>query len=171
MTTSHFDQVRLMDEGDLKLVLSWRNHTDVRRYMYTSHQITLKEHSQWFERASRDPNRHLVIFEGDATPLGFINLHVAAPSGVADWGFYAAPDAPKGTGQRLAATLFDYAFRELGLHKLCGQAIAYNTRSIAFHQRLGFQTEGTLRDQYFDGSCYHDVLCFGLLASEWKTNK
>jgi len=33
--------------------------------------------------------------------------------------------------------------------------------------RLGFQREGVLRQQHFDGQQYHDVVCFGLLANEW----
>jgi UDP-4-amino-4,6-dideoxy-N-acetyl-beta-L-altrosamine N-acetyltransferase len=53
------------------------------------------------------------------------------------------------------------------LHKLCGQALAFNERSIRFHQNLGFRREGVLRQQHFDGEQYHDVVCFGLLASEW----
>ncbi|MDT8904336.1 UDP-4-amino-4,6-dideoxy-N-acetyl-beta-L-altrosamine N-acetyltransferase [Pseudomonas sp. AF76] len=155
---------------DLDRVLAWRNHEEVRRYMFTRHEISLTEHSHWFERASRDSSRHLLIYESNAAPLGFINLHQIAPGGVADWGFYVAPDAPKGTGWRLGNAVLQHAFGHLALHKLCGQALGFNARSIKFHQRLGFQQEGILRKQHFDGQSYHDVVCFGLLASEWQSN-
>ena len=89
---------------------------------------------------------------------------------MADWGFYAAPDAPKGTGRQLGKAVQYYVFVQAGLHKLCGQALVYNERSIRFHQSLGFQQEGILREQHFDGQNYHDVVCFGLLASEWQAN-
>ena len=94
-------RLRPMTQEDLERVLTWRNHEDVRRYMYTQHEISLAEHTRWFERASQDPSRHLLVFEYNATPLGFINLHQIAPGGVAEWGFYAAPDAIKGTGRQL----------------------------------------------------------------------
>lgn len=160
--------LRPMNEGDLQRVLSWRNHPEVRRYMYTQHEIPLEEHARWFFQASQDPERHLLVFEIGTTPLGFINLHQIASGGIADWGFYAAPDAPKGTGQALGQAALRYAFEALGLHKLCGQALAFNKRSIRFHLTLGFQREGVLRHQYFDGSQYQDVICFGLLANEWQ---
>jgi UDP-4-amino-4,6-dideoxy-N-acetyl-beta-L-altrosamine N-acetyltransferase len=159
-----------MTSQDLERVLAWRNHKEVRRYMYTQHEICLEEHTRWFERASQDASRHLLVFEVDATALGFINIHQIGPGGVADWGFYVAPNAPRGTGRRLGQIALRHAFTQVGLHKLCGQALAYNERSIKFHLSQGFLQEGILRDQHFDGQRHHDVVCFGLIASEWKAN-
>ncbi|MBL1378399.1 UDP-4-amino-4,6-dideoxy-N-acetyl-beta-L-altrosamine N-acetyltransferase [Zobellella iuensis] len=159
-----------MTRQDLDQVLIWRNHEEVRRYMYTQHTISLEEHTRWFERASQDPARHLLVFENDSLPLGFINIHQIVPGSVADWGFYIAPNAPKGTGRLLGQAALHYAFVQAGLHKLCGQALAYNERSIGLHLSLGFQQEGILRQQHFDGQHYHNVVCFGLLAGEWPAN-
>lgn len=170
LMASNQQRVRPMTSDDLELVLAWRNHKEVRRCMYTQHEISLAEHSAWFERVSQDPSRHLLIFEGNAVPLGFINIHQIALGGIADWGFYTDPAAPKGTGGRLGQVALKYAFIHAGLHKICGQALIYNERSIKFHLRLGFQQEGIQREQHFDGQKYHHVVCFGLLASEWQTN-
>ena len=161
-------RIRIMEHDDLEQVLAWRNAPDVRRFMYTQHQISLTEHSRWFERASQDPKRKLLIFEQGGKAQGFINLHEIAAGGIADWGFYTAPDAPKGTGSQLGFAVLTYAFIQLGLHKLCGQVLAFNERSIQFHLRLGFQQEGVLREQHYDGEHYHAITCFGLLATEWK---
>jgi UDP-4-amino-4,6-dideoxy-N-acetyl-beta-L-altrosamine N-acetyltransferase len=157
-----------MTSADLHLVLAWRNHESVRRYMYTQHEIALHEHSQWFERATKDPNRHLLIFETDGVPLGFINIHPVAAGGIADWGFYSAPDAPKGVGRALGRATMQHVFTQIGMHKLCGQALAYNDRSIKFHLSLGFRREGVLLEHHLDGQTYHDVVCFGLLAKQWQ---
>lgn len=170
MEFSPQQRLRPMNAADLEMVLVWRNHPDVRRYMYSQHEISLCEHIRWFERASSIPGRDLLIFESGSTALGFINLHQIASGGIADWGFYAAPEAPKGTGRMLGKAALDYAFAEAGLHKICGQALAYNERSIMFHKRLGFKEEGILRQQHFDNQHYHDIFCFGLLASEWQMN-
>jgi RimJ/RimL family protein N-acetyltransferase len=87
---------------------------------------------------------------------------------MADWGFYRAPEAPNGSGLRMGRAALDWAFETLSLHKLCGQVIADNPRSLAFHRKLGFQLEGVLREQYHDGTHYFDVHCFGLLRHEWQ---
>lgn len=163
------DCMRPMTRDDLALVLSWRNHPDIRRYMYSRHEIALAEHQRWFEEASESAHKHLLIFEAGSRRQGFVQLTQLGGSPVAEWGFYAAPDASKGTGRRMGHAALRYVFEHIGLHKLCGQALAFNEPSIRFHRALGFQQEGLLRDQHYDGQCFHDVLCFGLLISEWRT--
>lgn len=162
-------RLRPMGSEDLDRVLVWRNHESVRRYMYTQHEITESEHRAWYTRASTDPSRHLLIYESKGVALGFAHLAELACGSIADWGFYNAPDAPRGTGSALGRLVLDYAFAQARLHKVCGQALAYNQRSIEFHQKMGFSREGVLRDQHFDGEAYHDVICFGLLASQWQS--
>jgi len=164
-------KIRPMDHTDLELVLAWRNHPEVRRYMYTQHEITLAEHLLWFERTFQNPKKHLLIFEANHQPQGFVSFSEVGDGGVADWGFYAAPDASKGSGRQLGRAALCHAFTQLRLHKICGQALAFNERSIQFHQSLGFQQEGCLRDHHFDGVRYHHVNCFGLLRSEWHPDK
>lgn len=161
-------QIRRMVHADLAQVLAWRNHPDIRRYMYTQHEITLDEHQKWFERTLLEPAKHLLIFEMNQQPRGFVNFNETGNGGNSDWGFYVAPDAPKGSGLELGRAALSYAYTVLKLHKVCGQAIEYNQRSIRFHQSLGFQQEGTLREQHFDGERYHHVICFGLLSHEWQ---
>jgi UDP-4-amino-4,6-dideoxy-N-acetyl-beta-L-altrosamine N-acetyltransferase len=159
-----------MVHADLAQVLAWRNHPEVRRYMYTHHEITVDEHLEWFERTSLDPKKHLLIFELNQQPRGFVNFNEKGVGGISDWGFYMAPDSPRGSGRQLGRAALSHAYTQLKLHKVCGQALAYNQRSILLHQSLGFQQEGTLRDQHFDGERYHHVICFGLLSHEWPPN-
>lgn len=161
-------RVRPMLPADLEQVLAWRNHPEVRRHMYSQHEITLDEHRQWYERVRQDPRKHLLLFESSQQPLGFVSFDDLARGGIAEWGFYAAPDAPKGTGRRLGRAALDHAFGGLKFHKIFGRALASNEGSIGFHRSLGFQQEGILRDHHFDGRAYHSVICFGLLSHEWK---
>lgn len=165
--TAH--QLRPMTETDLEQVLHWRNHPEVRRYMYTTHEIGLDEHRKWFGQASMNPAVDLMIYEVEGQGVGFVNITRTRSPDVADWGFYLAPDAPRGTGRSLGNQALSNAFGPLGLHKICGQALGFNERSIAFHKALGFTQEGRLRDQHFDGTEFHDVVCFGLLKHEWHT--
>jgi UDP-4-amino-4,6-dideoxy-N-acetyl-beta-L-altrosamine N-acetyltransferase len=160
--------VRPMTRADLECVRIWRNHPKVRLHMYTQHEISMVEHQSWFERIHNDPLKHPLIFELDRRPLGFVNFSELAGGGIAEWGFYVAPEAAKGNGKRLGCAALDHAFYQLKLHKVYGQSLARNERSIHFHQALGFQREGILRDQYFDGTQFNDVICLGLLGREWR---
>ena len=90
--------IRNMREDDLTAVLEWRNHPEIRRYMYTQQVITYAEHCAWFKSASDNTHKHLLIFEIDSLPMGFVNLGSQENGKIADWGFYLAPDAVKGAG-------------------------------------------------------------------------
>ncbi|MNJ17315.1 UDP-4-amino-4,6-dideoxy-N-acetyl-beta-L-altrosamine N-acetyltransferase [compost metagenome] len=163
--------IRPMTARDLVRVLEWRNHPEVRRYMYTQHEIGLDEHRQWFENSQSNGSRHLLIFEKQGEPLGFVNITESIPGHIADWGFYLAPEAPKGTGRLLGKTALEFAFDTMQLHKVCGQALGFNIRSIRFHLALGFIQEGALRDQHFNGEHYQTIIHFGLLRSEWQAKQ
>jgi len=162
--------LRRMTDSDLEQVFEWRNHPDVSRFMYTDHKITLNEHRQWFLTASKNAAVNLLIFELDGASSGFVNITRSRCSAVADWGFYISPDAPKGAGRELGYAALTHGFSALGLHKICGEAIEFNERSIAFHHALGFKQEGRLRDQHRKSQRFYDVICFGLLAREWRPN-
>lgn len=159
--------IRSMTKGDLAMVLTWRNHPEVRRFMLTQHEISLTEHTQWFNRAVQDNKRRLIIVQENNKPIGFVQFSGVEPGGIADWGFYAHPDAAKGTGRKIGTSALDFAFCHLKLHKVCGEAIASNQASIRFHERLGFKREAELRDQRRINGLYHSLIIFGLLVDEW----
>jgi UDP-4-amino-4,6-dideoxy-N-acetyl-beta-L-altrosamine N-acetyltransferase len=159
-----------MVHADLLLVLGWRNHQDVRRNMFSQHEITLIEHQVWFEKTYQDPRKHLLIFEVNHQSIGFVNFSETGSEGTAEWGFYTAPDAPSGSGQQLGNAALRHAFFSLNLQKICGQALEHNSRSIRMHKSLGFKQEGILCNQHFDGETYHNIICFGLLRNDWQPN-
>ena len=139
--------------------------------MFTQHEISLDEHRNWFAKASQSPSRCLLIVEEAGQAIGHVQFSKVEDGGIANWGFYVRPDAPKGTGRKLGTMALNHAFGPLKLHKVCGQAIASNQASIAFHQRLGFALEGVLRDQQRIYEAYHSLYCFGLFATEWQPEK
>ncbi len=160
--------LRFMNHGDLDRVINWRNHPSVRKCMYNSDVITIEEHEQWFLRESCNPQKHLLIYEQSEVPMGFINITEQSDGRIGEWGFYAAPGAPKGTGRCLGTAALNYAFGKIGITKMCANVLSYNERSIRYHIRMGFVQEGVLREQYYDGNRFHDIVCFGLLIREWE---
>lgn len=159
--------IRRLSESDLPIVLTWRNHPDIRRHMFSQHEINAQEHQEWFARTSVDPSRCLLIAEETSIPLGYVQFNKVDKGGVADWGFYVKPNATPGSGKNLGVAALNYGFKILRLHKICGQVIASNHASIRFHERLGFKKEGELRDQQLVDGKYQTLIYFGLLASEW----
>src|SRR3546814_9902734 len=51
------DRLRIVEESDLRLLLSWRNDVDVRRFMFTNQVIGWDEHCAWYRRCMAENGR------------------------------------------------------------------------------------------------------------------
>lgn len=146
--------LRRATPGDRDVVLSWRNHPQVRRASLTTHEITPEEHRAWWAAVADDPLRHVLIFEWRDRPVGVVmyDARRAAERGVV-WGFYLDVDGLTGAGELLPAWLeleraaVDFAFDDLGADRLGGETLAWNTPVLQLHRRFGFTvTERHLRE-------------------------
>ena len=63
--------------------------------------------------------------------------------------------------------LLDWCFPTLGLHRIEADVDPRNDGSRRLLLRLGFRSEGLLRERYFVGDEVSDTELFGLLASDW----
>ena len=132
--------LRPITQADLSLLLSWRNHPQIRQKMYDQAVITWDQHLHWHEKVTADPSRIALIFTACGKPTGYVffDLNHPTQSNCAKWGFYLAPKSEKGMGQMLGKTALSYAFSKLELDQLFGEVISTNLKSQRFHQRLGF---------------------------------
>lgn len=64
-----------------------------------------------------------------------------------------------------------YAFDELGLHRVEGSILDYNTFSRKLIMSMGFVKEGTYRSKVFKHGGWHDEDFFGLLTEEFTRYK
>lgn len=152
------------------MVFEWRNHPQIRNYMFSQQHIAFEEHCIWFDRANKNSDINLMIFEHGSLSLGFVNFSRTRCYDVAEWGFYLAPNLSRGYGADFGRVTLQFAFEELNLHKLSGQALAFNERSINFHKKLGFKEEGILREHHKISNKFYDVFRFGLLKNDWQHN-
>jgi UDP-4-amino-4,6-dideoxy-N-acetyl-beta-L-altrosamine N-acetyltransferase len=164
--------VRVLLEDDLDLILEWRNDPRVREHMFNQGVIEASAHRRWFDEVQKNSLAHIFVYEIHGKPCGFFRLDEHSDgqrSGV--WGFYTAPDAPRGTGRQLGTAAIEHAFGPLDWHRLAGWTLASNERSIRMHVALGFRQEGLMREYHRIGDTFVDVCCFGLLRSEWPITK
>ena len=163
--------IRELKEEDLPKVLDWRNHPKVRSFMLTQHEISFEEHSHWFHKVKKEKKHHLFIVEEVGQSIGFVQFNRSTDENVADWGFYASPDAPRGTGIKLGITSLNHAFANLKFNKIVGRAFENNEASISMHLRLGFTLEEKLiKHRNNNGVCL-TLHCFGLHSNDWQIQK
>ena len=75
----------------------------------------------------------------------------------------------RGIATEAATLALAWAFRVLGLHRIEADIDPRNHGSRKLLHRLGFSSEGVLRERYFVGEQISDTELFGLLESDWAT--
>ncbi|HXH22493.1 MAG TPA: GNAT family protein [Dehalococcoidia bacterium] len=74
----------------------------------------------------------------------------------------------RGYATEAARRLVEFAFRDLGVHRLWAYVLVENEPSWRVLERLGFRREGHLRENEWMQGRYWDTYIYGLLAGQWK---
>jgi len=82
--------------------------------------------------------------------------------------FLGASSQGKGLVTNSCRLLLDYAFDELGLHRVDILCVPENRKSRAIPERLGFKEEGTFREVQWLHTRFVDLVLYGMLESEWR---
>ncbi len=80
-------------------------------------------------------------------------------------------DEGKGIVTQACQAIIDYIFDDLKLNRVEIRCATQNVRSRAIPERLGFKTEGILRQSEWLYNHFVNHIVYGLLVSEWKPGK
>ncbi len=93
----------------------------------------------------------------------------SASSFEADIGYELDPSFwGRGLATEGARALVDFAFRELGVHRVWAYCLAANEPSWRLLERLGLTREGRLRENEWMQGKWWDTLLYGLLRQDWE---
>jgi len=68
--------LRRVNLSDLEITFQWAVNPDIRRYSFNQNQITIEEHSNWFNSKLKSSNCYYYIMEIDNSPVGSIRFDV-----------------------------------------------------------------------------------------------
>jgi RimJ/RimL family protein N-acetyltransferase len=167
--------LRELQVADAPLLVPVLTDPEVMRFM--SPPPATVERFAWFidwSRREREAGRYLafaLVPHAQAAPVGVLQLRQLEPEfRTAEWGVAMAPKY-WGAGLFLDAArlLLDFAFTELGVHRLEARAALANSRSQAAMRKLGAVQEGVLRRSLTtaDGQRLDQVL-WSLLDEDWR---
>jgi len=74
----------------------------------------------------------------------------------------------KGYGTCAIRLVIEHAFNKLNLHKLCAGVIKGNEASKRAFEKVGFETEGVLKEHFYLNGKYHDCYRLRLLRDKYK---
>jgi len=149
-----------------EMVLDWRNHENIRKWMYSDNIISPGEHINFINRLANDSNNfYWVVKTKGGFYLGTIYLnktdfkhkHVYI-------GIYSNPyNKNKSKGHLLIQCIKKLAFEIAGLHTLKLEVIDSNQKAIDFYTKSGFSEEGRLKEFVFKDGQWHDVVVMGIV--------
>ncbi len=150
-----------------------RNQPEVRRHMYTDHEISPREHQAWLASLHDNARQSVFVVLVDDTPRGVVSLNaINTLHQCADWAFYLDSELQgKGLGSQVECWLLDHAFDDVGLAKLNCEVLASNPAVVRLHQKFGFTLEGVRRQNVSRNGERLDVMLLGISAEEWRAHR
>lgn len=166
-----FSDITLLNQEDAERVRQIRNEPDVRKNMYTNHEITPEEHAGWIAALSRADDRAFfaVTYHDEIVGgVGYSSLNHTHKR--AEWAYYLS-GAAQGGGleSALEFKFLDYIFNGGLVNKLNCEVIDWNAPVIKLHKRFGFVEEGTRRYHVIREGSDNDVMLLGITKAEWDT--
>lgn len=80
-------------------------------------------------------------------------------------------DRGRGLGSWMTEKTLQFAFEELGLHRVELDVFSFNPRAIRAYEKAGFRREGVRREAILDKRGYGDDILMGILEEEWRSQK
>ena len=110
---------------------------------------------------------HFTIVQGGEV-IGGVGLEIRGPlEGLGELGYWVRSDrCGRGFATESAASVVEFAFGDLDLHRIELRAGVGNRASQRVAEKLGFRREGTLRQASGRPEAPYDCYLYGLLASD-----
>jgi RimJ/RimL family protein N-acetyltransferase len=159
-------------ESDLPYLMKWANDPDVREFIVLYLPQMEEGERKWIKNMSEDRSNVVLMMEDQhGNPFGTMGLHridlknrncqTGALIGEKDhWG--------QGYGTDAKLHLLQYAFDELGMHRVGSLVHEYNERSLRYSLRCGYKEEGRARQMLFRKGRFWDLISLAIFRPEWE---
>lgn len=167
-----------MNVDETEMILNWRNHENVRKYMLDNDIIKLQNHLAFIKslEKSRIAKYFLVkeINKRNKEYIGVIALsRINIKHKNAYLGIYKNPFSNSSFGSKLIKIIKHICFI-LELEMLYLETVATNLRGIRLYEKEGFNFLGTLKNGFFEKSedKFKDILIYGIkITNEINTKE
>lgn len=164
--------LRPLMETDLPLVIRWINDPEVRQYVSNWLPQNEENERQWIKKQADDrSNLVFMVEDSEGKPFGLMGLHrinLKDRNAVTGAVFGEKSYWGKGYGTDAKLHLLEYAFNELGLHRVSSLVIGYNERSLRYSLRCGYKVEGRQKDMVYKGGRFWDHILLVIFKGDFE---
>lgn len=120
------------------LILAWRNNENIRKWMYTSSEISPREH-QLFLKSLQSTKTKRYFWVSNAKKLIGVIYFTDITHEDCCMGLYVNPSlSEKGLGTLLMQTIVEYAFKTLKVQTLKAEVFTHNEKAFRLYEKFGF---------------------------------
>lgn len=171
--------LRTMTAADVDDVHAYQSLPEVCRFMLyepRTREVVAAKIAEWagmgrLARAGDDLELALQLTSGESAGrvIGHVYFKLVSTedlTGEIGWALH--PDfSGQGYATEAASAVLDYAFGELGLHRVVAELDPRNTASVALCLRLGMREEALFREHLWFKGEWGDTGVYAILAPEW----
>lgn len=171
MISSQRLNFRAIENRDVAHYQRWINDSETNFWRGLYHPMSLVEAAEALEtlKNSSQSQISLLIETKEFEQIGLVGLRGICPrSRRAEIWIYLGEKKiwNQKYGQEAIATLVNYAFEEMNLHRIWLECDPEYEQSVKCYSKVGFVLEGKLRDGYFRHGRYRDTIIMGLVNSK-----
>ena len=120
-----------------KMILEWRNHSNIKKWMYNQEDISLENHLKFIDSLKSNKDKLYFLLKESGECIGVIDFYNFKDNSC-DIGLYQNPNL-KGRGQNIMNTICKYAFGYLNLRNIFAEVIISNTKAYDLYHQFGFK--------------------------------
>lgn len=156
-----------IDKVGAHLMFTSRNDSEVTKYLART-SMTFSEAGLWFASINDHRQAYSIIVE--EVVIGYVQLDIDPANQKCEVGIIIGDKGywGKGIGKDIAQQVTAVAFENLGLHRVLAVASELNPASIKIFLNAGYKQEGRLRDGYYRGGQFYDLILLSILEDEWR---
>jgi len=171
-------RLRPVEKDDLPRFVKWLADPELRNYLATQLPYSQVQEEKWFERNLLAGNEQAWAIDAQPADMavgpwlhigscGFHEISWRTRTGEVGIMIGARDYWGRGYGTDAMQTLVAWGFYTLNLNRVQLRVFDDNPRAIRCYEKVGFQTEGRLRQGDYANGAYRDVLLMGVLRDDW----
>ena len=137
------ENIQLLNFIDLELeekemILKWRNHPEIRKWMYNQDEIKLEEHLGFIESLKSRKNKLYFLVKKEDEFIGVIDFTQLVDKESVHMGIYSNPNI-KGNGKILLNKIIDYSFNNLKVERIFSEGLMENEKAYILYKSFNFK--------------------------------
>lgn len=166
--------LREITETDTDNIVQWRNNINVRKNLFSQEELKAEQHRKYLKNVveAGKCKQYIIHIRNNQCKkdIGTIFIkNIDKKNRKGEFGIFIGEESYRGKGyaRKASIKILKMAFEEMGLNRVYLSVMADNAAAIKTYGSIGFSIEGTLRQDYFRGDEYIDVLLMAITKDEW----